>query len=80
MRFLNGLFTFRRIYDQREVTILDHINDMRSALSDFVHAPTAHSGLLQIFRCTVRADDLEATLNQDIGQFDRAILVALAHA
>ncbi len=63
---------FHRIHDQADLIIFNHIDNVRTALCDFIHRRYDDSHLSQIARRAARGNELEAKLGKGLGDVDDA--------
>ena len=79
VRVGNRLFTLGGIYNQIDLAILHHIDDMRPAFHHLVDHRTLDTISLDCLGRTPRSNQLVAFFNQFMSQFNDALTVDLAH-
>src|SRR5829696_1535243 len=79
-RFADRLLAFRRIHDEADFVVLDHVDDVRATFPHLVGAAASDTRRLERSGCAVRGDDLKTLSREALAQLDRARFVAFAHA
>src|SRR5690606_18502682 len=80
MRLPYRLFTFRRVHDQADFPVLDHVDDVRPPFADLVDPAARNAAAGQRLGRSARGDDLEAALDERPAELDRSGLVAVPNA
>ena len=80
MESRDRLAAFGGVDDQRDLVVLDHVDDVRTALAHLVDALAGQARCLDHLRRAVGGDDVEAARDQSPRHLHGTGLVALAHA
>src|SRR5882757_5653643 len=80
IRLAYRLLPFRRIDDQVDFVVLDHVHNVRPALPYLVHPAAGNARFLERARRAIGRQYLKPPLDEVTGEPDRARLVAVPHA
>src|SRR5262245_35919864 len=80
VRLADGLLALGRVNDQRELAVLDHVDDVRATFADLVDALTRHAAIGERLRGAARRHDLEAAGDEHLAELDDTGLVAITDA